>query len=212
MHVRLYSFALEYRPYYLLLKNELWIIGFYSNIRYRVNNAVYHFFPLHIDSTVMSAAMSTTIPSIAAASESTAVAVVTTLVEGDAGFLDYILDQLCALSDEASIKEGKAKGNSKFKPPNLKQIAKKMGLIVGVPKSDMTIALRSAVLRATELKVIEASKRDGAYTVDKNTVPRLVNLVLCYPDALQRSSALATRQDLQNQRGRRISFDMGDCV
>jgi hypothetical protein len=199
MHVHLYSFVLEYVPYYPLLQNELWIIGSYSNIRYRLHNAVYHFIPLHIVSAVMSAVTSTTIPSIAVASVSNAVAVVTPLVEGDAGFLDFILDQLCALSDEAAVKEGKAKGNSIFKLSTLKQIAKKMGLIVGIPKPDMIIALRSAVLRATELKDIEASKRDGTYTVDKNTVPRLVNLVLRYPDALQRSSALATRQDLQNK-------------
>ena len=112
----------------------------------------------------MSAATSTIIPSTAVA-ESTAVAVVTTLVEGDAGFLDSILDQLCALSDEAAVKEGKAKGNSKFKLSTLKQIAKKMGLIVGVPKPDMIIALRSAVLRSTELKAIEASKRDGTLLI-----------------------------------------------
>ena len=59
--------------------------------------------------------------------------------------------------------------------------------------------LRNAVLRASELKLIEATKRDGTYITDKNTVPRLVNLVLKYPDALQRSSALATRQELQNK-------------
>ena len=73
---------------------------------------MYHFFPLHIDSSVMSAATSTAIPSIAVASESITVAVVTTLIKGGAGFLDSILDQLCALSDEAAVKEGKAKGNS----------------------------------------------------------------------------------------------------
>ena len=120
MHVRLFSFVLDYTPYYPLLQNKLWVIGSYSNIRCRLNNAVYHFFPLHIDSTVMSAATSTTIPSIAVASESTAVAVVTTLVEADAGFLDSILDQLCALSDEAAVKEGKAEGNSFFKLSTLK--------------------------------------------------------------------------------------------
>ena len=127
MHVHLYSFVLEYTPYYPLLQNELWIIGSYPNIRYRLNNAVYHLFPLHIVSTVMSAATSSTTPSIAVASEATAVAVVTTLVEGDAGFLDSILDQLSALSDEAAVKEGKAKGNSFFKLTTLKQIAKKNG-------------------------------------------------------------------------------------
>ena len=101
----------------------------------------------------------------------------TNLVEDDAGFLDSILDQLCALSDEAAVKEGKTKGNSIFKLSTLKQIAKKMGLIVGIPKPDMIIALTNAMRRATELKVIKASKRDGAYVVDKNTVHRLVNLV-----------------------------------
>lgn len=76
---------------------------------------------------------------------------------------------------------------------------KKTGLIVGIPKPDLIIALRNAVLSATKSKVIEASKRDGTYAVDKNTVPQLINLVLRYPDALQWSSDLATRQDLQNK-------------
>ena len=125
--------------------------------------------------------------------------IVAPLVEGDAGFLDSILDQLCALSEEAAVKEGKSKGNSIFKLSTLKQIAKRMGLIVGLAKPDMIVTLRNAMLRATELKVIEASKRDGTYVVDKNTVPRLINLVLRYPDALQRSSALATRQEVQNK-------------
>ena len=105
--------------------------------------------------------------------------VATNLVEGDAGFLDSILDQLCAFSDEAAVKEGKATGNSISKLSTLKQIARKMDFIVGIPKRDMIIALRNAMLRAT--------------------VPRLVNLVLGHPDALQRSSALATRQDLDNK-------------
>ena len=126
--------------------------------------------------------------------------IVAPLVEGDAGYLDSILGQLCGLSEEASVKEGKSKGNSIYKLSTLKQIAKKMGLIVGLAKPDMIVTLRSAVLRASELRVIEASKyRDGTYVIDKNTVPRLINLVLRYPDALQRSSALATRQELQNK-------------
>ena len=62
----------------------------------------------------------------------------------------------------------------------------------------MVTALRIAVRKSEELKAIDASKRDGTYITDKNTIPRLVDLVLRFPDALQRSSALATRQDLQN--------------
>ena len=49
------------------------------------------------------------------------------------------------------------------------------------------------------LKNAIASKQDGTHISDKNTYPRLKNLVLAFPDALQRSSALATRQDLQNK-------------
>ena len=56
---------------------------------------------------------------------STVMSVATILVEGDDGFLDSILDQLCSLSDEAALKEGKAKGNSIFKLSTLKLIAKK---------------------------------------------------------------------------------------
>jgi hypothetical protein len=103
------------------------------------------------------------------------------------------------MSDEGAIKEGISKGNSIFKLDTLKQIAKKTGLIIGLPKPEMIVALRSAVARASELKGIEALKRDGTYTMEKNYFPRLINLVLRYPDALQRSSALATRQDLQNK-------------
>lgn len=147
----------------------------------------------------MSVATASLTPSLAVASDSTAVVVASTPVEGDAGFIDSILDQLCALSDEAAVKEGKAKGNSIFKLTTLKLIAKKMGLIVGIPKPEMIVALRNAVSKANELKVIELTKRDGTYVTDKNSIPRLVNLVLRYPDALQRSSALATRQDLQNK-------------
>ena len=46
---------------------------------------------------------------------------------------------------------------------------------------------------------IAEKERSGTYRHDKNTFPRLVNLVMRYPDALQRSSALATRMDLQNK-------------
>jgi hypothetical protein len=57
------------------------------------------------------------------------------------------------MSEEGAIKEGKAKGNSIFKLGTLKQIAKKRGLIIGLPKPKMIVALRGAVARAAELKV-----------------------------------------------------------
>jgi hypothetical protein len=57
------------------------------------------------------------------------------------------------MSEEGAIKEGKAKGNSISKLGTLKQIAKKRGLIIGLQKPEMIVALRGAVARAAELKV-----------------------------------------------------------
>lgn len=114
-----------------------------------------------------------------------------TLVEGQDGYLDSVLERLCSLSDEAAAKEGKAKGNSIFKLATLKKTAKNLGLVCGQPKPDMILSLRAAVAKSKELKSIEATKRE-----DKNTLPRLINLVFRYPDALQRSSAISTKTDI----------------
>jgi hypothetical protein len=62
----------------------------------------------------------------------------------------------------------------------------------------MISSLRAAKSKSNELKVIEAKKREGTYTCDKKTL-FLDNLVFRYPDALQRSAAISTRQDLQNK-------------
>jgi hypothetical protein len=112
----------------------------------------------------MSLASASSVPP-AVAVEDTAVAVLPLLVEGDEGFLESVLEKLCLMSEEGAIKEGKAKGNSIFKLGTLKQIAKKRGLIIGLPKPEMIVALRGAVARAAEVKDIEASKRDGTYTM-----------------------------------------------
>jgi hypothetical protein len=119
-----------------------------------------------------------------------------TLVEGQDGYLDSVLERLCSLSDEAAAKEGKAKGNSIFKIATLKKIAKNLGLVCGQPKPDIILSLRGAVAKSKELKSIEATKREGAYPIDKNSLPRLINLVFRYPDALQRSSAISTKMDI----------------
>ena len=121
----------------------------------------------------------------------TNVASTETLVECQDGYLDSVLERLCSLSDEAAAKEGKAKGNSIFKLATLKKIAKNLGLVCGQAKPDMILSLRAAVAKSKELKSIEATKRE-----DKNTLPRLINLVFRYPDALQRSSAISTKTDI----------------
>ena len=113
--------------------------------------------------------------------------------------LDEILARLCNLTEEAAVKEGKLKGTSAFKLSSLKKIAKQRGLVVGLAKPDMINRIRENVIKEKVLESIAEKERSGTYRHDKNTFPRLVNLVMRYPDALQRSSALATRMDLQNK-------------
>ena len=74
-----------------------------------------------------------------------------------------------------------------------------MGLVLCLAKPEMITQLRASVKREDELKKMDEKERNGTYRHDKNTVPRLVNLIMKYPDALQRSSALASRMDLQNK-------------
>ncbi len=74
-----------------------------------------------------------------------------------------------------------------------------MQLICGLAKQEIIQSLKTTTKTAEVLKNAIASKRDETYSTDKNSYPRLINLVLQFPDALQRSSALATRQDLQNK-------------
>jgi hypothetical protein len=78
------------------------------------------------------------------------------------------------------------------------QSSKTLGLVCGQAKPNMISSLRAAKSKSNELKVIEAKKREGTYTCDKKTL-FLDNLVFRYPDALQRSAAISTRQDLQNK-------------
>ena len=69
----------------------------------------------------------------------------------------------------------------------------------GLAKPEMINILRANVEKERLLDIIDNNDRCGTYRHDKNTFPRLVNLIMRYPDALQRSSALATRMDLQNK-------------
>jgi hypothetical protein len=78
-----------------------------------------------------------------------------------------------------------------FKLSTLKKIAKTLGLVCGQAKPEMMSSLRAAISKA--------KKRKGTYTCDKSTLPKLINLVFCYPDALQQSAAISTGQDLQNK-------------
>ena len=74
-----------------------------------------------------------------------------------------------------------------------------MQLVSGLAKSEMIQSLSGSSKTAEVLRNAIASNRDGTYVTDKNTYPRHLNLILALSDALQRSSAFATRQDLQNK-------------
>ena len=118
------------------------------------------------------------------------------LIEED---LTAVLTKLCSLSEEESIKKGKLQSSSAFKSSTLKMVAKKQGMVMGSAKPEMIALLRASVAKEKELVSMDEKERNGTYRHDKNTAPRLVNLCMRYPYALQRYSALATRMDLQNK-------------
>lgn len=59
-----------------------------------------------------------------------------------------------------------------------------MQLVSGLAKPVMIQSLKETAKTAEDLRNTIASKRDGTYVNDKNSYPRIINLVLQLPDAL----------------------------
>ena len=53
--------------------------------------------------------------------------------------------------------------------------------------------------KESEMKYTDDKERNGIFECDKNIVPRQVKLIIRQLDALQRSSVLATRKELQDK-------------
>ena len=78
----------------------------------------------------------------------------------------------------------------------LKDCARYLSIPTTQSKSDLVEAIVEKVKKREQLADIEKEKeasRGTSFRKNKNTLPRLINLLMQYPDALQRSFCLATR-------------------
>jgi hypothetical protein len=79
-------------------------------------------------------------------------------------------------------------------------MAAKFKIATSQSKEALVLAIKESQKRQIALTSMESrSLNQGTYRKDKNTVPRIINLLLRYPDALARSSVLASRIDLQDR-------------
>jgi len=83
----------------------------------------------------------------------------------------------------------------------VKECAKHLCIPSSQSKNLLVKAIVEKVRRQQQLADIERAaeaSRGTTFRKDKNTIPRIINLLMQYPDALQRSFSLATRYDICN--------------
>lgn len=113
--------------------------------------------------------------------------------------LDEALLSLCALTDVEAEQEGNKKGSSKFSGVLLKELCVRFALKKSLSKPQMITSIRESSRNKEKLKIIIEDREGGTYRTNCNTLPRLINLVMKFPDAIMRSNALASKEDLQNK-------------
>ena len=81
----------------------------------------------------------------------------------------------------------------------LKKIAEHLHIKQSMGKGDLVDAIFSKKENIAQLALINSKSVHHMFRKDKNTFPRILNIILSYPDALQRSGALASRMQLQDK-------------
>jgi len=94
-----------------------------------------------------------------------------------------------------------AKGARAAFPVNLlNRMANRFKIATSQSKEALVLAIKESQKKQIALNSLETrSSSVSTYRKDKNTLPRIINLVLRYPDALARSAVIATRLDLQDR-------------
>ena len=109
--------------------------------------------------------------------------------------VEAAIAKVCALPPDEVARSAKISGISL---DDLKQIAVHLNLKKTDSKSNLITSIRTKVETKKKLaEIIE--KEEGTFRKDKNTFFRLCNILMSFPDALQRSNLLATRTQLQNK-------------
>lgn len=84
--------------------------------------------------------------------------------------------------------------------PKLKVMARALGLPTNQNKKELIEAIFAKRDAQTSLQDIMTNRNSNStFRRNKDTIPRICNLIMQYPDALERSFALATKQQLQDK-------------
>jgi hypothetical protein len=95
-----------------------------------------------------------------------------------------------------------AKGNARISGISLERLqalAGHLGLSRSQGKARLVDSIRESIERKRRLNETEAVENGGSFRKDKNTVPRMVNILCAQSDLLTQADRLATRNDLQNR-------------
>lgn len=109
--------------------------------------------------------------------------------------LEGAIAKVCALAPDDAARSSRVSGVSL---EELKTIAGYLNLRKTDSKGNLIAAIRAKVEAKKKLGSI-LNKDEGTFRRDKNTFFRLCNILMTFPDALQRSNLLATRTQLQNK-------------
>ena len=107
--------------------------------------------------------------------------------------VEQVIEDLGKLSEEEIISiKGHVRGGQ-FSTEKLKAMCKHVGISSAKPKGQLIDSIRSRIRNRAALVEVEKSFRK-----DKNTIPRLLNILFEYPESVISSFNIATRIDLQN--------------
>ena len=93
---------------------------------------------------------------------------------------------------------------------DLKSVAKGLGLPVHQTKEALIASIKQKLINAAALQNI--MDNEGSFRKNRNTLPRIINFILQYPDAVMRSGALSTRLELQYRETGQNNPLFVDCV
>jgi hypothetical protein len=107
--------------------------------------------------------------------------------------MDDHIDRLCAMTSEAALQDARLGG---YNIEQLKAMATHINIPKSQPKASLIEAIKLKRQNQNRLEIVlraNDEEEGGSFRKDKNTFPRLCNILMSMPDALARSAMLANR-------------------
>ena len=117
---------------------------------------------------------------------------------------------LCSMDDQLLSKQKTSRRTAMFSLEQIKDMASHLGIKKSQTKPKLVEAILSymkqkqqhdamSVAQVTSSTSVDGNSNNGTYRKDKNTIPRLINLLFNHPNALARSQSIPSRVDIQDR-------------